>query len=155
MQFIEGRFPENANMPPGITIHRKELAVAGHDIEISVWDFEGPDAWAQYNASFMSGASGLIFVCDSTSEESLAHVLEAHQEARGYIGVRPAFLLVNKVDLSHSFALSKEKLLAAQEVKWTIMQSSAKTGDYVEDAFLRLAKMMLPNEKGPGHGSSG
>lgn len=154
-RFVEGHFPEDTRANAGITIHRKTVAVAGHDIELSIWDFEGANAWSQYTASFISGSSGVIFVCDSTWPESLEHVMEAHHEARGYIGIRPAFLLVNKIDLPHDFALEKDRLVAAQEIKWTIMQSSAKSGDYVDDVFLRLAKMLIPKEEGRGYGPSG
>lgn len=153
-RFVEGEFPERTEKHIGTTIYRRQLAVAGLDVELSIWDYEGANAWSQYNPSFISGASGVIFVCDSTAPQTLEHVLEAQHEARGFIGLRPCFLLVNKIDRPHEFALSKDRLVEAQAVSWTIMQSSAKTGDYVEDAFLRLAKMMIPAREEPENGPS-
>jgi len=112
-----------------------------------LWDPGGSEAWGQYNRSFISGASGLAFVVDATKPRTLDHLLEAQTRGRGFIGSRPSVLIVNKIDLTRDFALTKQQLDTAGKLNWYIAQASAKSGYNVNEAFERLAKMMLETRK--------
>jgi 50S ribosomal subunit-associated GTPase HflX len=116
-------------------------------LEMMLWDPGGTEAWGQYNRSFISGASGLVFVVDATEPRTLDHLLQAQSKGRGFIGSRPSVLIVNKIDLTRDFALTKQQLDAAGQAKWYIAQASAKSGYNVGEAFERLAKMMLEARK--------
>lgn len=116
-------------------------------LEMMLWDPDGTEAWGQYNRSFISGASGLMFVVDATKPRTLDHLLEAQTKGRGFIGSRPAVLLVNKVDLTGDFALTKAQVDAASALNWHLVQASAKSGDNVDQAFTQLAELMLEVRK--------
>jgi len=116
-------------------------------LEMMLWDPAGSGAWGQYNRSFISGASGLMFVVDATKPRTLDHLLEAQAKGRGFIGSRPAVLLVNKVDLTRDFALTKAQVDAANALNWHLVQASAKSGDNVDQAFTQLAELMLEVRK--------
>jgi ethanolamine utilization protein EutP (predicted NTPase) len=73
--------------------------------------------------------------------------LQAQTKGRGFIGSRPSVLIVNKIDLTGDFALTKHQLDAAGQMNWYIAQASAKSGYNVAEAFERLAKMMLEARK--------
>ena len=119
-------------------------------LEMMLWDPAGADPGGQYNRSFISGASGLIFVVDATKPETLDQLLEAQTKERGFIGSRPAILVVNKADRTGDFALSKAQIDAASKLDWQIVQASAKTGDNVSQAFTKLAEQMLEARKATG-----
>ncbi|MBW2214888.1 MAG: hypothetical protein JRF48_10760 [Deltaproteobacteria bacterium] len=112
-----------------------------------LWDPGGAEAWGQYNRSFISGASGLVFVADATRPGTLDHLLEAQTKGRGFIGSRPAVLIVNKADLTGDFALTKAQVDAATKLNWHLVQASAKSGDNVDEAFMKLAELMLELRK--------
>jgi 50S ribosomal subunit-associated GTPase HflX len=95
----------------------------------------------------MSGASGLVFVVDATRPQTLDHLLEAQTKGRGFIGARPSVLIVNKVDLTGDFALTNAQVDAASKLPWELVQASAKSGDNVEQAFSKLADLMLEARK--------
>jgi len=116
-------------------------------LEMMLWDPDGSEAWGQYNRSFISGASGLMFVVDATKPRTLDHLLEAQTKGRGFIGSRPAVLIVNKVDLTGDFALTKAQVDAASALNWHLVQASAKSGDNVDQAFTQLAELMLEVRK--------
>lgn len=119
-------------------------------LELMLWDPAGVDPGGQFNRSFISGASGLIFVVDATEPRTLDYLLEAHAKGRGFIGSRPAILVVNKSDRTGDFALSKAQIDAASKLEWRLVKASAKTGDDVNQVFAMLAEMMLEARKAAG-----
>ena len=130
-----------------MAISKGALEVGDISLEMMLWDPGGKEAWAQYNSSFISGASGLMFVVDATKPRTLDHLLEAQTKGRGFIGSRPSILVVNKVDLASDFALTKAQLDAAGKLNWYLLQASAKSGDSVDEAFGRLGELMLEARK--------
>ena len=78
---------------------------------------------------------------------SLGYLLEAQTKGRGFIGSRPAVLIANKVDLTGDFALTKAQVDAASKLNWQLLRASAKSGDHVDDAFVKLAELMLESRK--------
>ena len=128
-------------------ISKGVLELGDVSLEMMLWDPGGREAWAQYNRSFISGASGLVFVVDATKPTTLDHLLEAQTKGRGFIGARPAILVVNKVDLTSDFALTKAQLDAADKLNWYLLQASAKSGASVDEAFVKLGELMLEARK--------
>ncbi|MFW2387016.1 MAG: Rab family GTPase [Polyangiales bacterium] len=146
-RFVEDRF-DDANDPSiALSIFRGTVEMDDVSLEMMVWDPARSDSSEQYNRSFISGASGLVFVVDSTRPQTLDQLLQAQVEERGFIGVRPAILISNKSDLKDGFALSEAQLGAAGKVNWHMVHASAKTGDNVRQAFTKLAELMLQARK--------
>lgn len=133
-----------------MSIFSGTVELDGVTLEMMLWDPAGSDPEGQYNRSFISGASGLIFVVDATEPRTLDHLLEVQAKGRGFIGSRPAILVVNKSDRTGDFALSKAQIDAASKLEWRLVQASAKTGDNVSQLFTNLAEMMLEARKATG-----
>ena len=57
-----------------MAISKGALEVGDISLEMMLWDPGGKEAWAQYNSSFISGASGLMFVVDATKPRTLDHL---------------------------------------------------------------------------------
>jgi GTPase SAR1 family protein len=146
-RFVEGRFDEGHDSTIAIAVHKGILELGDITLELMLWDPGAHEASGQYNASFISGASGLMFVVDPTKPRTLDHLLEIQAKGRGFIGARPSMLVVNKIDLTEGSGLSPAQLGAAGKLDWYITKASAKTGDNVESAFGKLAEMMLDSRK--------
>ncbi len=146
-RFVEDCFEEGEGSSIAIAIYKGVLAVSEDTLELMLWDPGAHEALGQYTASFISGASGLVFVVDATKPRTLDHLLDAQARGRGFIGSRPSVLVVNKIDLTADFALSTTQLDAAAQLDWYIAQASAKTGANVRSVFERLAEMMLDARK--------
>ena len=128
-------------------ISKGTLELGDVSLEMMLWEPGLREEAGQFHRSFISGASGLVFVVDATKPRTLDHLLEAQTKGRGFIGMRPAILVVNKVDLTKDFALSKAQVDAAGKLNWHLVQTSAKSGDNVEQAFTRLGGLMLEGRK--------
>ena len=146
-RFVEHRFDDDDDSSIAMVISKGALELGDISLEMMLWDPGGSEAWSQYNPSFMSGASGLVFVVDATRPQTLDHLLEAQTKGRGFIGARPSVLIVNKIDLTGDFALTKAQVDAASKLPWELVQASAKSGDNVEQAFSKLADLMLEARK--------
>lgn len=146
-RFVEQQFDEDRKSSIAMEISRSTVELGDISLEMMLWDPEGSEAWGQYNRSFISGASGLMFVVDATKPRTLDHLLEAQTKGRGFIGSRPAVLIVNKVDLTGHFALTKAQVDAASKLNWQLLRASAKSGDHVDDAFVKMAELMLESRK--------
>ena len=146
-RFVEHDFDEEHESSIAMEISKGTVEMGEVSLEMMLWDPEGSEVWGQYNRSFISGASGLMFVVDATKPRTLDHLLEAQTKGRGFIGARPAVLIVNKVDLTGDFALTKAQVDAAGKLNWHLVQASAKSGDNVDEAFTKLAELMLDARK--------
>lgn len=146
-RFVDGEFDEDYQQTIGVAISKGTLTFDDITLETMIWDYEGTEPGSHYNPSFISGASGLIFVVDVTQPSTLDHLLDAQSRGRGYTGSRPSVLVANKMDLTHDFGLAKQQLERAREHSWFIIQASAKSGDHVDEAFTRLGQMMLDARK--------
>ena len=142
-RFVEHRFDQDDESSIAMQVSKGTVELGDISLEMMLWDPEGSEAWGQYNRSFISGASGLMFVVDSTKPRTLDHLLEAQAKGRGFIGSRPAVLVLNKVDLTPDVALTEAQLDAASKLNWRIARASAKSGDGVDEAFMKLAELMV------------
>ena len=142
-RFVEHRFDQDDESSIAMQVSKGTVELGDISLEMMLWDPEGSEAWGQYNRSFISGASGLMFVVDSTRPRTLDHLLEAQTKGRGFIGSRPAVLVLNKVDLTPDVALTEAQLDAASKLNWHIARASAKSGDSVDEAFMKLAELMV------------
>lgn len=146
-RLAEGVFEEGLASTVAMAIYRADLRLGDVSLEMMIWDPGCSGARDQYNRSFISGASGIVFVVDATQPRSLDDLLQAKSTGRGFAGARPSLLLVNKIDLTDELALTKQQLDAANRLNWYVAQASAKSGYNVAEAFERLAKMMLEARK--------
>ncbi len=146
-RFVDREFDEDYQQTIGVAISKGTLTFDDITLELLPWDHAAADPGLQHNPSFISGASGLIFVVDVTNASTLDHLLEAQVKGRGYTGYRPSVLVANKIDLTHDFAFTKQQLEKAGKHDWLIIQASAKSGDNVDEAFMKLGQRMLDARK--------
>ncbi len=149
-RFVDGSFDQALDPSIAMSIFSGSVELGDVTLEMMLWDPAGAQSGGQYNRSFISGASGLIFVVDATQPQTLDHLLQAQSKERGFIGSRPAILVVNKIDLTGDFALTKAQVDAASKLDWRLIQASAKTGNNVGQVFTKLAELMLEARKATG-----
>jgi hypothetical protein len=65
------------------------------------------------------------------------------QRVEGELGARPFLLLVNKADLRETWEVPDSAWEELTGAGWTVLETSAKSGQHVEEAFLSLASRML------------
>ena len=142
-RFVEGRFDDKYLSTIGVKISRKTLDRDTYQLKLLVWDLAGDGNPSRISDNYLRGAVGAIVVCDLTRPETLP-ALDLYSQKLRALNPQAALLFVgNKVDLTDECVIGYEEL-AARANRWQIpcLLTSAKTGQNVEAAFMRLAEQL-------------
>jgi len=142
---------EDAYVPTvGTKVSRIELTVphgADTDVqmELAIFDITGQKGFRDLvRETYYHGAQGLLAVCDFTQKESLSALTEWIPSALEIAGDVPAYLIANKKDLEGKRVLGDEEIREVSEsFAAPVIVASARTGEFVEDAFNLLAIEMV------------
>lgn len=93
--------------------------------------------------SYLRGSSGFLLVADGTRRATLDKAIALEQRAREEVGKLPFVFIINKSDLFQDWEVDKSMEVALTAKDWTILHSSAKTGEGVEQAFSLLTQKLL------------
>jgi small GTP-binding protein len=127
----------------GVKVDKKTVAVDGSDVTLLLWDIYGQDEYQTVRTSYLKGASGYLLVADGTRQLTLDTARELQKTAQGVVGPVPFVLVLNKADLAGEWRLDDKALYKMAEEGWSIVKTSAKTGEGVEEAFLKLTRKVV------------
>ena len=142
-RFVESLFSDTYQTTVGVKVDKKMVEVHGVTVTIVLWDIQGVEEAEPLRRSNLRGTHGYLVVCDGTRGETLAQCLELAEKARATVGEVPALLLVNKADLKDRWEIPLEVLDGLRGKGWQILETSAKDGQNVEEAFQQLASSMV------------
>jgi len=142
-RFMESIFSDAYLTTVGVKIGKKLLRVDGNDLMLMLWDIYGEDEFQKLHMSYLRGASGLLLVVDGTRRATLDKVLSMKEEAEKAVGPVQVVLVLNKCDLAEQWEIDPEKQDELAGRGWSIVRTSAKTGQGVDEAFTVLARAML------------
>jgi len=142
-RFVESIYSDVYQTTVGVKIDKKNVKVGEKEVSLVLWDIYGEDDYQKMRWTYLRGASGFLLVADGTRRATLEKAVSLEQRAREEAGAIPFVLVINKSDLLRDWELDPalESQLAAQE--WSILRTSAKTGEGVEEAFALLTQKIL------------
>lgn len=129
----------------GVTVDKKPIQVNGKDMTLVLWDVHGDDAFERVRVTTFRGMSGYLLVADGTRRHTLDEALALSTRVTETMGKIPAVLVLNKCDLAEQWEIEPDREAALVSSGWTVLRTSAKTGEAVEEAFSKLALAMLTN----------
>lgn len=141
-RFVESIYSDKYHTTVGVKIDKKVVQVDASEIMLMLWDIEGTDTEHELRTSYLRGASGYLLVADGTRQDTLYKALALQTKVTEHLGTIPFLLLINKSDLTDQWAIREREMTALREKGWEVIQTSAKTGFGVEDAFHSLAKKL-------------
>ena len=113
-------------------------------LSLMLWDVMGQNHFRIIQSVAFQHAVGGLIVCDITRKETFDKIdywVEALTRVSGRI---PLIILANKSDLASESQITEEMLREkASKFDFTYFMTSARTGQNVEEAFLKLAKYCL------------
>lgn len=142
-RFVKGIFSEKYLTTVGVKIDKKVVRIGTEEVSLILWDLHGEDDFQQVPMSYMRGASGYLLVVDGTRRESLDSARALQKRTEEAAGAVPFILLLNKADLRDEWEFEGWEAQEFSGKDCTVIQTSAKTGQGVEEAFLHLAGRML------------
>ena len=142
-RFIEDGFDEKYLTTVGVQIKKRSLTVNETEVNLIIWDLAGEDEFQKVQLSYLRGAAAYVLVADGTRPTTLDTAKILHQRVADTIGTVPFVLLINKQDVRDDWELDERVLADYEQAGWTIIETSAKTGDGVERAFHQLAEKAL------------
>ena len=142
-RFVYSKFSERYLTTVGVKIDRKELKVEGMSVNLVFWDLHGEDEFQKIRSSYLRGMAGYFLVADGTRPETLEVARTLRDFARSCAGDVPCVLLINKCDLIDEWCLENEAWAELVGEGWTVLKTSAKSGENVEQAFRLLAARAL------------
>jgi small GTP-binding protein len=142
-RFVHSMFADKYHTTVGVKIDKKILTIDGEEVTLMLWDMAGEEDGAPVKLNQARDASGYLLVADGTRSRTLDVAKSIQERVELEIGARPFLLLVNKADLRETWEIPDSAWAELTDGGWTILETSAKSGQHVEEAFLSLASRML------------
>jgi small GTP-binding protein len=143
-RYVRSVFSDTYLTTVGVKIDRKAVAVDGADVSLMLWDIYGEDDFQKLRMSYLRGASGYLLVVDGTRRATLDVALSLEQRVRDEVGPLPLVVCLNKSDLRPEWEIDRDLLDdRARAAGWPVVETSAKLGAGVEEAFTRLTRLVM------------
>jgi len=144
-QFTDHKFVPDSPHTIGVEFGTRIIDVNGKKIKLQVWDTAGQERFRAVIRSYYRGAAGALLVYDTTRRATYNHLTSWLTDARNLTHPNTVIMLVgNKKDLEDQRDVSFEEATKfAQENGVLFVESSAKTGENVEEVFLKTAKLIF------------
>lgn len=140
-RYVESIFSENYLTTVGVKVDKKTVTVGTEPVTLVLWDIAGEDDTTAVRLSYLRGAAGYFLVADGTRNETLDIAYFIRDRVVAELGPVPYALLLNKADLQEDWQLPESADNAAGPV--AIVRTSARTGQGVEESFLRLTTRLI------------
>lgn len=145
-RYVRSIFSEKYQTTVGVKIDKKVVRHGGEEVMLMLWDLAGEDEFCRLRESYLRGCSGYLVVVDGTRPATLDRAMIVNRKAEGVVGEIPRILVLNKHDLLQEWEMDLPRLSALSKEGWTIVKTSAKTGENVEELFTMLAARMMEAE---------
>jgi small GTP-binding protein len=139
-RFVESIFSDAYHTTVGVKIDKKVVRMNGTEMNLVLWDLYGDDDFQKIRWSYFQGAAGYLLVADGTRRATFDKAVELEERARKEIGAVPFVFVINKCDLVDQWEFDAELEERFASKQWTMLRSSAKSGEGVDEAFSQLAR---------------
>jgi len=147
-RYCDNIFSESMQATIGVAFKRKKIEFKdGPSIEATIWDFGGEEKYRTLFPKYTAGAIAALILYDTTRKETIedihefVDIIDAYAE-EGVIKV----LIGTKIDLVDQRDITKEEVdEVCSKYNWCaeLVETSAKTGENVEEAFLSVFRQIV------------
>jgi small GTP-binding protein len=142
-RFVESIYSDDYHTSVGVKIDKKPVRVKEKDLTMVLWDIYGADEFQSLRMDYLNGMSGYLLVADGTRKSTITDALTIQESIAKDFAKSPFVFLLNKCDLKDEWEAGADLETQLATRGWTVMRSSAKTGEAVEEAFHMLGEKML------------
>jgi small GTP-binding protein len=141
-RFVNDRFQENYISTLGYNVYEKRIDHKdGIEISLMIYDIGGQEKFREVRKKYAEGANTAFIVYDLTRLETFENIVNWKNDLMAYAGDIPFIIIGNKKDLTESRQVTEEngRELSIELGSIGFLETSAKTGEGVQDAFEKLA----------------
>jgi small GTP-binding protein len=142
-RFVHSIFSDAYLTTVGVKIEKKVLQVDAQQLTLLLWDLAGEDEFVQVRMSYLRGSSGYLLVADGTRRNTIDTICALQEQVETTLGDIPFVVVLNKMDLEDDWIVDDNLCAEFATRGWSIVNTSAKSGVGVEEAFAILGRKML------------
>ncbi|XP_078490061.1 ras-related protein Rab-4B [Ciona intestinalis] len=144
-QLLNNKFNDDSTHTIGVEFGSRICNVGGKSIKLQIWDTAGQERFRSVTRSYYRGAAGAILCYDITRRDTFNSLTDWLTDAKTLASPNIVIVLCgNKKDLEAEREVTfLEASRFAQENEILFLETSAVTGENVEDSFNKCAKSIL------------
>lgn len=148
-QLISHEFFEDTQLTAGVEFRHYSMKVNDEEIQLNIWDTAGQERYRSVAKSYVRSSFGALLVFDLTDRSSFEAIGDWLEILNSLAEPNAFFLLIgNKSDLTDQRQVgSGEAAEYAKRNNIEYIETSAKTGRYVSDAFVRMGQELYRRMK--------
>eukprot|EP01028_Stygiella_incarcerata_P006659 TRINITY_DN2714_c0_g1_i1.p1 TRINITY_DN2714_c0_g1~~TRINITY_DN2714_c0_g1_i1.p1 ORF type:complete len:205 (+),score=50.60 TRINITY_DN2714_c0_g1_i1:84-698(+) len=145
LQYTSKSFQETFMMTIGVEYRVNVVEIEGKQYTLQIWDTAGQERFRSITNAYYRGAQGVMLVYDVTNRKTFEQVGQWMKNIKERAAENVCKILIaNKCDLEEERKVSTyEGKDLAEQFGVPFMETSAKTGENVDESFLMLARMVI------------
>jgi Ras-related protein Rab-1A len=149
-RFVENKFLKTHLATIGIDFKTKNITVDDKEIKLKIWDTAGQERFRNITNQYYKGADGIILIFDITDQNSFDKIQDWINQINSNTQTDEIGLILigNKKDLDSNRVITfKEGDALGKELGIKYFETSALSGEGIEEAFKYVAKEILKKKK--------
>jgi len=141
VQFTENQFKARHDVTVGVEFGSKIVNLDNNQVKLQIWDTAGQEKFRSITRSYYRGAAGALIVYDITRRETFENLQSWLDECLKYSNPNIVIMVIgNKNDLETRQVTTEEGEAFAEKNGIYFLETSAKTSENVEEAFIRTSR---------------
>lgn len=156
-RFVEDKFSLDYRSTLGLNVLSHSIFFYGNEVNFLLWDLGGQDYFKRFRKTYYTGAQAAFIVFDVCERDTFTNVKVWYEELKEFIDNKniPVVIVGNKIDLmdlrkiryEEGITLVDELALQIKKSDFSYIETSALTGENVEDAFNLIAYHYIMKSK--------
>eukprot|EP00826_Nyctotherus_ovalis_P012628 TRINITY_DN13352_c0_g1_i8.p1 TRINITY_DN13352_c0_g1~~TRINITY_DN13352_c0_g1_i8.p1 ORF type:complete len:203 (+),score=57.69 TRINITY_DN13352_c0_g1_i8:165-773(+) len=153
-RYTDDRYIQHYKSTIGCDFRVRSTNVEGKLVKLQIWDTAGQERFQSLSACYYKGTDCMLLTYDVSNKKSFENVNEWLKSIEVYPETKEIMKVLTgcKIDMEDKRQVSREKgMKKAKELGISFYETSAKTGDGVNELFEDIAKMLadtpVPTQK--------
>ena len=148
-RFVEDSFSEDYRATLGANIVRKDVNLNNTKVRLIMWDLAGQEKYQVVRSMYFQGCQGALLVYDVTRYSTFDSINSKWlRDFKKYVKKEGVYILIgNKSDLTDQRTVTEKRgKEMSNKIKAShFIETSAKIGENIEEAFSLLVNQILNN----------